>query len=133
MKLYDCKVRLQGEVKDEVRKYGVTAAEIKVLRRIHGDDAVLEIADNGAADRNEHEERERLEAVYGDKIISKIFGISVQKIEEDVIEDFSDELSESDPKPAAAAPVRRTRVSRPAAEDAVALAAQATAQSSVLD
>ncbi len=47
MKLYSCKVRLGGSVVNEVRKDSVLAAEIMLLRGIHGGDAVLEVRLDG--------------------------------------------------------------------------------------
>lgn len=84
MKLYDCKVRVMGDVRDEVRKYHVTQAEITVLRRIHGDDAVSEIVLAGDTDRSEHDERDRLNASYGAKTIDKIFGVPVARIADEL-------------------------------------------------
>jgi hypothetical protein len=84
MKLYSCKVRLHGDVRDEVRKDNVTQAEITVLRRIHGDDAVLEIRSAGATDRNEAAERDRLNAAYGEGTVNKIFGMPVVRITDEV-------------------------------------------------
>lgn len=44
MKLYTCKVRLGGNVNFEVPKEeGLTAAEIMVLRAIHGTDALVDL------------------------------------------------------------------------------------------
>lgn len=64
MKLYDCKVRLAGQVANEVRKYKVTAAEIEILRSIHGADAVAEIVDAGEDKRTSAAERQRLYGLY---------------------------------------------------------------------
>lgn len=47
MLAYDCKVRLAGSVNNEVRKYGITAAEIAMLKYTHGPDAVVEITTAG--------------------------------------------------------------------------------------
>jgi len=43
MQMFNCKVRLAGNVGMEVRKTGVTAAEVEVLRALHGHDAVLDL------------------------------------------------------------------------------------------
>lgn len=42
MQLYNCKVRLHGSLYNEVRKYDVTAAEIAVLKVIHGQEGGIE-------------------------------------------------------------------------------------------
>ncbi len=43
MNIYDATIRLKGDTAHEVNKAGLTAAEIMVLRRIHGLDAVVRI------------------------------------------------------------------------------------------
>jgi len=74
-KLYDCKVRLQGSVLNEVPKSGVTAPEIELLRALHGADAVVSIVDTGGIaevavsatkkrPRTDKEERDRLVAMF---------------------------------------------------------------------
>jgi hypothetical protein len=64
MQLYDCKVRLNGAVANEVRKHAVTAAEIMILRALHGEDAVVEIVPVGEEVRAHLSERQRLYGVY---------------------------------------------------------------------
>lgn len=98
MKLHSCKVRLHANVNDEVRKIGVTSAEIRVLQRIHGEDAVLEVVKTGDVKRTEGEERARLDSIYGEKIITSIFGQPVESIAAvegpASIKDDSDEATE---------------------------------------
>lgn len=70
MQLYECTVRLNGSMLNEVRKINVTAAEIAVLRAIHqqpeaGVEAITQIKPGKQTDRSDHEERERLENIYG--------------------------------------------------------------------
>lgn len=72
MQLYDCKVRLSGSLYNEVPKTGVTAAEITVLRVIHGSDSVADIKpDVFDRKRSDGSERARLDSIYG-SAISKI-------------------------------------------------------------
>lgn len=80
MKLYSCKVRVMGEVKDEVLRTNVTNAEIKILRSIHGDDGVVDVLPTGETDRSEADERQRLEMFFGEQAVAKIFGIAVPRI-----------------------------------------------------
>lgn len=68
-RLYECTVRLNGEMKNEVRKTNVTAAEIAVLKAIHGGkasgvEAVYQIKATGSAKRDDAEERGRLATIY---------------------------------------------------------------------
>lgn len=70
MQLYDCIVRLNGAHFNEVRKTDVTAAEIAVLRAIHqspeaGIEAVHSIVPKGQVNRDDDEERARLQQNYG--------------------------------------------------------------------
>ena len=84
MQLYDCKVRLGGNLYNEVFKRGVTAAEVMVLRVIHGGavddmDCLVDIAvsknDQGhklpVIERSDNEERERLTYLYGEALASR--------------------------------------------------------------
>lgn len=74
--LYNCLVRLGGSMKNEVRKDGVTASEIKVLKLIHngpetGVEVVYNVTRAGTVDRDDDEERQRLEETYG-RALAKI-------------------------------------------------------------
>lgn len=123
MKLYECKVRLGGSVADEVRKPAVTAAEISVLQSIHGDDAVVEVKEIAAVatnnipghprygeKRTEDDERDRLEALYGEPLVGRLFGARTKRM--------SDLSVDAEPLP------RRTRVEKK--PDVVAEAAALT-------
>lgn len=98
---YNCIVRLGGDMRREVVKKGVSAAEIVVLRHIHGHDAIHNVQPmdpekkfkrriNGkevmlnaqeVMERNEftplprgyHDEYVRLESIYGAKRLDSIF------------------------------------------------------------
>lgn len=84
--LFDCKVKLANSNDNEVRRVFVTAAEIIVLRDIHGQDSVVDIAgvDQVAVDsddaRPEGKERERLAGRYGGERIAKLFGAAHQRL-----------------------------------------------------
>ena len=73
MQLYNCTVRLNGSMLNEVQKTDVTAAEIKVLKAIHtppdvGVESVIKITAGKRADRSDDEERARLEEIYGEAV-----------------------------------------------------------------
>lgn len=134
MKLYNCIVRLQGDVKDEVAKSGVTSAEIKVLKNIHGGDAVHRVVratdedgDARSVERTEAQERDRLSALYGEGKIISMFGAPVQKIEEDLAIDDEDEDEAPQPKAKAKRSLPKVRAGDGA--DPIAVAAQATSDS----
>jgi hypothetical protein len=86
VKLFTCKVRIMGEVKDEVVRTGATSAEIKILRMIHGDDGVVDVQPEGEADRSEAEERARLEMFYGEPAVAKLFGVAKPSIADDIVD-----------------------------------------------
>jgi len=124
MKLYSCKVRLHGSVADEVRKAEVTSSEISLLQSIHGDDAVLDVAEmsgkalnsiqnhpNFGKPRTEDDERDRLEQSYGATRVARVFGPKTRRMNADLSVDI-------EPAP------RRTRVTKP---DPITDAAEATA------
>lgn len=56
---------LGGDHGNQISKFGVTAAEIAVLRAIHGDESVQEVEPIGDIKRTNRQERERLAAIYG--------------------------------------------------------------------
>lgn len=65
MQTYSAKLRLSGSLFNEIQKNDLTAAEVTVLRRLHGDDAVVDIKAGKQVDRTDDEERERLNGFYG--------------------------------------------------------------------
>lgn len=82
MQVYRCKVRLAGNVQNEVPKIEVTAAEIIVLRHLHGEDAVVDIKPTTMDKRSHEEERDRLSRLYtavtkdGVPVVEQLFGPS---------------------------------------------------------
>lgn len=110
MRLHNCKVRLHGDVRDEVRKKNVTSGEIRLLQQIHGEDAVSEIVATGKDAnseipghetelRGETEERERLGRIYGELAVAKMFGVKPVSLsaEVDLSVEVTAELSPEDP------------------------------------
>ena len=65
MQRANCLVSLGGDHGNTVPKWLCTAAEIAVLREIHGDDAVNDIEPMDDIQRSNREERGRLLAIYG--------------------------------------------------------------------
>lgn len=74
MHLYNCKVRLNGSLYNEIPKSGVTAAEIIVLRVMHGDDAVVDIVHAGEKKLSSVQVRGELSLMYG-KALRTIEGV----------------------------------------------------------
>lgn len=65
MQRANCLVSLGGDHGNTVPKWLCTAAEIAVLREIHGDDSVNDIEPIDDIKRSNREERGRLVAIYG--------------------------------------------------------------------
>lgn len=65
MQTAHCLLSLGGDHGNQVMKWGVTVAEIAVLRAIHGDEAVTEVEPHADVKRSHREERMRLIGIYG--------------------------------------------------------------------
>lgn len=65
MQIANVQVALGGDQGNRVPKYGVTPAEIVVLRAIHGTESVIEIEPAGEVTRPHAVEKSRLMEVYG--------------------------------------------------------------------
>lgn len=71
MRRYNVKIRLAGSVQNEILKNNIPAAEVMLLRRLHGFDAV-HIIDELPNDKSEHDVvRADLEKTYG-KALEKL-------------------------------------------------------------
>lgn len=64
MDIYRGKVRLAGDMRNEVRRDDMTAPEVILLKRIHGEDALTELEKIGSTKANHQEERQRLYVKY---------------------------------------------------------------------
>lgn len=128
MKLYDCVVRLDGSVLNTVPKTACTAAEIEVLRALHGKDAVQDIVEgNPKADkRTSAQERARLKRIYADPqslsdvsakkkeaMLVNLFGHDSLPLPDALVEQVEDEVDEVDVADEVV-PVKRTVVAEPA-------------------
>lgn len=142
MKLYSVKINLAGSLLNQVRKDHVTAAEIVLLRAVHGDDAVNEITHTANVNRSDRAERARLSKMYtktspkgtkrGAELVREFLGIESQALPDEVpeialkprAEDFSLADEEEEVIEAVnAAPIKRKVVEKRAAPAADALTA----------
>lgn len=69
MQLYNATVRLNGSMLNEVPKFDISAAEIKVLKAIHsgpetGVEVITNIKASRRVERDDEDERARLKATY---------------------------------------------------------------------
>lgn len=133
MKLYSAVIHLAGEMKNQVRKNELTAAEIVLLRVIHGNDAVHEIEHVANVNRSDARERQRLAGIYslnrqdgfksGEALVLENLGIAGTPLPDDVPEpenltepEAAFEVEAEDEEiiePVGAKPIQRTRIERP--------------------
>ena len=79
MHTYSCKVRLAGSVMNEVRKTDLLAAEVVLLRFIHGEDAVTEVRNVGEIKLTQEEAKAHMMQNYVERspevaaLVAKIF------------------------------------------------------------
>jgi hypothetical protein len=80
MDFYDCKVNLAGERANQVKREGVSAAEIAILRHVHGGSGVEPVEDivRKSAKKVENAElADSLRQKYGRKAFEEVFGQGV--------------------------------------------------------
>ncbi len=90
MRLYDCHVRLGGVTSSEVPKHDITAAEILILRHLHGDDGVVRIVSKGDTTINQFELRDQLRYKY--EVSEHQVGLIVEVLGLDHMNNLPDEL-----------------------------------------
>lgn len=73
MEIYRAEICIGGLLTNTVVKEEITAAEIVLLRRIHGDDAVRGIKSRGNKNREYAKEYDRLLRIYGRKKVESAF------------------------------------------------------------
>lgn len=85
VKVFNCEVRLNGDLLHTIQKNGITDREIRVIRAIHGNGGVAKVEPAGTARINEQEELYELAIKYSKNInpahgvnrIEKIFGVQL--------------------------------------------------------
>lgn len=104
MKLYSAKVRLAGNILNEVWVTNVTAAELHLLVRIHagGDNFPLaEVNETGSVARSDRRERSRLTQKYldwglgkGAELIERVLGVGTVSLPQYYAPPVSDEIED---------------------------------------
>ena len=75
MEIFSAEVNLGGDIRNSVVVHLVTVPELEILRRVHGHDAIWNIAKTGDDPRIENDhERETLQLKYGPEVVSTTFG-----------------------------------------------------------
>ena len=128
MQIANVLLHLSGDAGNTVPKYGVTAAEVAVLRHIHGDDAVVDIEPTGEVTRSHKSERERLLEVFGRNedgrfaapAVERLFPGAAARVFERFDElDLPEDMFKAQTRArATAAPVEEPEVAKPVAEPA---------------
>ena len=74
MHVFNAFIRPGGSMLNEVPKTDLSAAEIVLLRKIHGSDAVINLQWTKSDRRSHASERDRLTGIYGEKAFENTFG-----------------------------------------------------------
>lgn len=85
MQLLSCQVSVAGDddcivVKDH--DTAVTFPELLVLKALHGEESVRNVAEVGDIERDPEEERQRLQGIYGAEIVRQVFPVMHQALPE---------------------------------------------------
>jgi hypothetical protein len=79
--VFDCVVRLGGNLYHEVNRKDVTAPELKILRAIHGTDGVPQVKRTRTVEIDELEECYRLTRIYGRKVVEATLKVDLTEYE----------------------------------------------------
>ena len=91
VKVYNCQVRLGGNILHSVPKIRISGEEIRLLKSLHGDDAIHEVREIGTLDGwSRTQELNDLADRYssdpdridGRKLIEKVFGITLDSFDD---------------------------------------------------
>jgi hypothetical protein len=129
---YSAKIRLGGSVLHEVRKTGLSAAEVVLLRREHGPDAVMDMVLIDDRHVSETVERARLAAIYGEKKVEAVYGAPDMPNRMPVhLAGFGPD--DKPAEPVAEKPKRARRTKEQIAADQAAVATESKSLETVLD
>lgn len=73
MQTMTANVLLNGDIRHQVTRIGITPAESVLLRLIHGEDCLIELKRGSDTRRPHAEELQRLKQFYGDKRVEAAF------------------------------------------------------------
>lgn len=94
VKVYNCEVRHGGNIEHSQFRERISDREIRVLRAIHGQDGVVNVADAGEKDINQREEAFELALRYsktsnprhGRALVERVLNISLEGFDKWLIE-----------------------------------------------
>lgn len=87
-------IRTGGNIGHTVNRVDLTDYEIRILKRIHGQDAVVNVVQTGEAERDEREEFLRLARFYGVANVEKVFNVVLDEFSEWIDAKLDAELAE---------------------------------------
>jgi hypothetical protein len=90
VQLYDCEIRLGGDIMHTQERKGITNGEIRLIRAIHGESGVVKVVEAGTKDVSEKDELFALAVKYskdidprpGVKLVEKVFGVELVGFDE---------------------------------------------------
>jgi hypothetical protein len=123
MKLFNCNVRLGGNLLHSVPKIGITEKELYLLRAIHGDDSIENPRPAGEAEIEERAHLFELARVYGRPLVEKTFQTVLTNFDEWLQGILDAEEEEREER----ATVRKSTENKRKAEAAAAKAAEEAA------
>lgn len=74
MKIFSGKMRLSGDANYEIPLVSIPAAEVHILRRLHGDDSVVILREEGEDARSDRHWRAYLQRKFSPAAVEKFFG-----------------------------------------------------------
>ncbi len=77
MKLLDCTVQLGGTKTHSVAKHKISELELKLLKHIHGSEAITDLRQVGEIEVNKDKEYRNLARFYGASAVEKCFDIEL--------------------------------------------------------
>lgn len=93
MQVANAMLSLAGDHGNQVPKYGITVAEIVVLRHVHGGDAVKDIEPTGDVERSDFEERDRLAGMFARPVgvkspVDEVYPGAMARVHKSFVEAF---------------------------------------------
>lgn len=89
MKIFSGKMRLSGDANYEIPLVSIPAAEVHILRRLHGDDSVVILREDGADSRSDRHWRAYLQRKFSPAAVEKFFGASHVPLPDGLPEDVA--------------------------------------------
>jgi hypothetical protein len=86
-------IRTGGNIGHTVNRDNLTDYEIRILKRIHGQDAVVNVVQTGEVEREKRDEYLRLARFYGVANVEKVFNVVLDEFSEWIDAKLDEELA----------------------------------------